>query len=150
MNYLQQIKKGLSHFKTQVNSLEQIAVLQQDNQIKKWIRERWLLGKTPDGELIARYSTSDIGADYAFFKNKVNPLAGVGNVDLTLTGALGKGIRVLPRSKNEYVIFSVDNKFNAIADKYGYDNFNISKDEFIILANNIISYLVTELNKRYK
>ena len=150
MDYLDLINKNLSHFKTQINSFEQEAVLENTDEIKKWIKERWKLGKTPDGDLIGRYSKSEMGAEYAFFKNQINPLPGVGNVDLTLTGALGKGIRVLPHGQNQYIVFSTDNKFNAIADKYGYDNFNLSEEEFTKLANAIIDYLANELNKKYK
>ena len=118
-------------------------------EIRQTIRDRWLLGKDPDGNEIGIYSRSDFGAEYAFFKNKINPSAGVGNVDLTLTGALGKGIKVKPLGDN-FEVFSTDSKFDEIADKYGDYNFNLSEDEKKVLFDKIlVNVLNNVMNKSY-
>ena len=113
-------------------------------EIRQTIRDRWLLGKDPDGNEIGIYSRSAFGAEYAFFKNKINPSAGVGNVDLTLTGALGKGIKVKPLG-GDFEIFSTDSKFDEIADKYGDYNFNISEDEKKVLFDKIMANVLNEI-----
>jgi hypothetical protein len=124
-------------------------LLSNENLIRKKIRDRWLLGKDPDGNEIGIYSKSQIGAEYAFFKNKINPLAGVGNVDLTLTGALGKGIKVKLASNN-IEIFSTDSKFDEIAEKYGDYNFNLSDAERDILFDKIGGIVLNKvINKTY-
>ena len=73
----------------------------------------------------------------------MNSLAG-GDVDLTLTGALGKGIKVKPLG-DDFEIFSTDSKFDEIADKYGDYNFNISEDEKIILFDKIMANVLNEI-----
>lgn len=103
-----------------------------------------MLGKDPDGNEIGVYSRSQIGAEYAFFKNTINPLAGVGNVDLTLTGALGKGIKVKPLGES-FEVFSTDSKFDEIADKYGDYNFNISEDEKKVLFDKIMAQVLNDI-----
>lgn len=52
-----------------------------------------------------------------------------GNVDLTLTGALGRGLTVRKKSDKQYEIFSTDSKFDAISDKYGIENFNMDEQQ---------------------
>ena len=100
MDYLKAPQKELKKQIAQLQQLVNQELLSNENLIRKKIRDRWLLGKDPDGNEIGIYSKSQIGAEYAFFKNKINPLAGVWNVDLTLTGALGKGIKVKLTSNN--------------------------------------------------
>ena len=61
------------------------------------------------------------------FKVSKNSKAG-GNVDLTLTGALGKGLTIR-RKGQDYEIFSTDSKFEHIALKYGVEQFNLSEEQ---------------------
>jgi hypothetical protein len=102
--------------------------------IRKTIRNRWKLGKTPEGGVIGLYR-SEIYADYKYGEN---PNAGFGNVDLTLTGALGRGIRISGFNE-EYEIYSEDSKYEDIKDKYGEYNFNISEQEQIELFKRIVN-----------
>lgn len=70
------------------------------------------------------------------FKVGINSSAN-GNVDLTLTGALGRGLTVKKRNNKEYEIFSTDSKFEKISDKYGIENFNMSKEQTNELFNTL-------------
>jgi len=116
---------------------------------EKWIREkirsRWLLGKKPDGSLIGLYRSED----YAEDKYQLNNAAGFGNVDLTLTGALGRGIQITGFN-DEYEIFSTDRKYTDIVEKYGYYNFNISEDERKELFDKILVVVLNDvMNNTY-
>lgn len=51
-------------------------------------------------------------------KQTLNPLPGLGNVDLILTGGFSKGVFVDARD-NSVVIESGDSKSNELQDKYG-------------------------------
>ena len=117
---------------------------------EKWIREqirkRWLLGKRPAGSLIGLYRSED----YAEDKYNQNNNAGFGNVDLTLTGALGRGIQI-SGFNDDYEIFSSDTKYEDIVDKYGYYNFNITEDEKKELFDRILSVILLEsINEAYE
>ena len=128
-----------------IKDLILLGVLENEKQIRDWITKRWLTGKTPNGDLIGFYQ----GYDYAEFKNVMNSFAGLGHVDLTLTGALGKGIRVNPISKDKFEIFSTDWKYNDIAEKYGELNFNISEPEKKMLYSKIVMVIMQEIDKAY-
>lgn len=62
------------------------------------------------------------------FKVSINPRAG-GDVDLTLTGALGRGLKVKKTSYSKYEIFSTDSKFKKISSKYGLEQFNLDDQQ---------------------
>ena len=116
---------------------------------EKWIREkirnRWALGKKPDGSIIGLYRSED----YAEDKYKQNSKAGFGNVDLTLTGSLWRGIQI-SGFNDEYEVFSSDSKYEDITEKYGYYNFNITEDEKELLFNKILVNILTDvMNKTY-
>ena len=140
MDYISPIKKKVKNRLSEAEILVGIEIKEKEPWIRKKIRQRWLLGKKPDGSFIGVYSNSAFGAEYAFFKNKINPTPGIGNVDLTLTGALGKGIKV-SGFNDKYEIYSTDEKFDLIANKYGLYNFNITEEEktelFKIIYDNI-------------
>ena len=88
--------------------------------VAEGIRHRWLFGKDPNGGIIGNYRNSE----YQAFKVSMNSNA-KGYVDLTLTGALGRGLTFRRKSRTEYEVFSTDSKFEMIADKYGIENFNL-------------------------
>ena len=112
--------------------------------IKKTIRERWKKGETPSGNKIGLYAWYS----YSLFKEEMNPLAGFGIVDLTLTGNLGENITFGILSENEYQIFSIDEKYNHIIEKYGEWNFNITEQETEQIVQEITTKIVTELLKK--
>lgn len=113
--------------------------------IKDAIRERWKRGLKPDGNIIGIYASSS----YAFQKNKQNSLAGIFKVDLTLTGALGKGLTLAFIDVAKYEIFSTDSKFTEIVQKYGEYNFNISDEEKTKLARDISIKITNQIIKNY-
>jgi hypothetical protein len=45
-------------------------------------------------------------------------------VDLTLTGSLGNKIEIIKSGSGDYEIISTDSKYNAIGNKYGFDEFD--------------------------
>ena len=115
--------------------------------IRKSIKERWLLGKNPEGDIIGYYSFKDQNA-YAIYKfQEVSSLAGLQVVDLTLTGSLGDKITLDPIDNGEYIIYSRDVKYNKIVEKYGEYNFNLSDFEKEQIINSILPYLIKEMYK---
>ena len=123
--------KLLSRARAEKNQLPQLLgtlILFNSESLVEGIRRRWLFGKDPNGGIIGNYSNSPMGRDYQSFKVSFNPNAG-GTVDLTLTGALGRGLTFRKRSNTEYEIFSTDSKFDKIADKYGLEQFNLDEQQ---------------------
>lgn len=109
--------------------------------IRQMIRERWKTGEMPNGNKIGIYSWYS----YALFKQEINPLAGFRQVDLTLTGSLGQKITFGIMEVGEYEIFSTDNKYEGIIEKYGEYNFNISDSEKDEIANYITNKLINKI-----
>jgi len=93
-------------------------------QIVEGIRRRWAFGKDVNDGIIGQYQNPD----YQAFKVSTNPRAG-GNVDLTLTGALGQGLTIRKKGDKQYEIFSTDYKFKRITDKYGIEQFNLDQQQ---------------------
>lgn len=93
-------------------------------QIVGGIRRRWAFGKDVNDGIIGQYQNPD----YQAFKVSTNPRAG-GNVDLTLTGALGQGLTIRKKGDKQYEIFSTDYKFKRITDKYGIEQFNLDQQQ---------------------
>lgn len=118
---------------------------------EKWIRDtvrsNWKLGIRPDtNDIIGLYRSES----YANEKYNQNSSAGFGNVDLTLTGALGKGI-VISGFNKEYEVFSTDSKYNDIVEKYGDWNFNITEEQKTELFNRIQLVVLTKMiNRTYE
>lgn len=82
--------------------------------IKDLQRDQLLHGLRGDGKKIGKYRSRK----YAAAKNAMNPLAGLGNVDLKLTGAVHGDLFVDVR-EDEYVIDSADSKMGKLIEKYG-------------------------------
>lgn len=138
MDYITPVKKEVVNQISQIASLVDFELHKEENWIRETIRQRWLLGKRPDGSLIGLYRSED----YANYKFNENNKAGFGNVDLTLTGALVRGIRI-SGFNDEYEIYSEDTKYEDIVEKYGYYNFNISEDEQKELFQRIYNKVAT-------
>lgn len=127
MNFTKLLSKAKAE-KAQVPQLLGTLILFNSESLVEGIRRRWLFGKDPNGGIIGNYSNSPMGRDYQSFKVSFNPNAG-GTVDLTLTGALGRGLTFRKISNTEYEIFSTDSKFDKIADKYGLEQFNLDEQQ---------------------
>jgi len=135
--------KNLQKVKSNIDITFNAFFLQKEPIVRNLIYRRWLLGKKPDGSLIGFYRDQEYRED-KYFKN---PLAG-GGVDLILTGDLWRAIELFP-TKEGIEIFSTDWKFEDIADKYGYVNFNITEKEKEILINEISVITIEFLYKKY-
>lgn len=123
MNYKKILQKAQRE-KTLIPQTIGTLIIFNSNNIVEGIRRRWLFGKDPNGNIIGNYRNSD----YQQFKVGFNPRGG-GNVDLTLTGALGRGLTIRKKSDKQYEIFSTDIKYEGIALKYGIENFNMDQQQ---------------------
>ncbi|HSW96891.1 MAG TPA: hypothetical protein VLF89_03620 [Candidatus Saccharimonadales bacterium] len=108
-------------------------------------------GLNREGKLIGRYRN----AVYARKKHELNPIPGLGNVDLYLTGKMQSEIFVDVRSSGSIVFASADNeptdsgvgKFDSLVDKYGNKITGLSKDT---IAVKITPLLSSQFIKSYK
>lgn len=136
-SYLSKLEKAKNNIESDVLSL----LLDKESEIRDMIKQRWLLGKRPDGDIIGVYRDNL----YQVFKSGLNNRAG-GTVDLTLTGDLGNRIKATLEQKGIEII-STDEKFNEISEKYGLDNFNITEEEENELLDGIMAEVVTNIFK---
>ena len=104
-------------------------VLSDQERLKERKVNEFTQGERPNGEKIGEYSSSSIGAEYAFFKNRINPLAGMGNVDLMLTRSFTNKMFVIQSGKG-YIFNSSDNKRGNLIAKYGTDIMGLNQDWF--------------------
>ena len=123
-------------------------VAQIEPEMVESIRKRWLSGKSANGGHIVNKKTGKGYANKAYEKIKraKNPEAG-GNVDLTLTGALGKGLTVLKSGSDQYKIISTDSKYREIGSKYGFEEFDLSDQEADYFMNKIETLVESKLKR---
>lgn len=142
--YSEILLKGLNNVKANVLPTFNDLFYKKQDEIKKLIKERWILGKRPDGSLIGEYH------NYGYAKEKAtqNPRAGFLNVDLIDTGALVEAIKI-SMFDNGFEVFSTDSKYNSIFDKYGADNFNITDKESEEIINQVLNSTIEYLYKKY-
>lgn len=145
MNFTKLLNKAKSE-KNQIPQLLGTLILFNSETLVEGIRKRWLFGKDPNGGIIGNYSNSPMGRDYQAFKVSFNPNAN-GYVDLTLTGALGRGLTFRKKSNTEFEIFSTDTKFEKIADKYGLEQFNLDEQQRNDLFDMLTLYAYEEYFK---
>lgn len=141
--YTDILLRGLNSIRQEVKPTFDAFFYEKEDYIRNTIRNRWLLGIKPDGSRIGVYYDNEY-QEYKYFKN---PQAG-GEVDLTLTGDLGRAIEIF-NTPNGFEIFSKDWKFEDIAEKYGYINFNITENETDQIINEISSITLVYLYKKY-
>lgn len=142
MDYLTPVRVELKSQIATLQSLVNQEIQQKESWIRKTIRNRWLLGVDPDGNKIGVYRSGE----YAEFKGGLNSKAGFGQVDLTLTGALGRGIKV--KGFNDQIeVFSTDEKFDDIASKYGDYNFNLSEEKKKELFDEVMATILNKVMK---
>lgn len=56
---------------------------------------------------------------YRNYKNKINPKAGLGNVDLILTGDFINSFKLLPKKNDKYLFDATDDKKDELEATYG-------------------------------
>jgi len=86
-------------------------------------RDQLRHGKKSTGP-IGHYSMSPRWQWYGEMKNRMNPLPGLGNVDLILTGSFSNKM-TLKAAGNTYSIDSEDEKTTSLLFKYGTDTFGL-------------------------
>lgn len=123
MMYQQQLQKALKEKQLIPQTLGTLIIFNSE-QIVNGIKQRWKFGKSSDGDIIGQY----LNSEYQAFKVDFNPRAG-GNVDLTLTGALGNNLMIKKKGTITYEIISIDSKFEAISRKYGLKQFNLDQQQ---------------------
>lgn len=125
-------------------------VLSDQKPLKEEKINEWEHGLRPDGNGIGTYSPTEMGYDYADFKNKINPLAGFGNVDLLLTRQTARTLYVHKASKKGSFIFGMNDTHNLIG-RYGIDIMGLNQDWFDKRQNDIYRLtLVYNIKKNYK
>lgn len=145
MNYLSEISKELQTVKISVNGVIEAEMYKNEEQIKRWIRNRWLTGKDPNGNQIGLYRFED----YAEDKYSRSTLAGFANVDLTYSGLMGRSIEI-QNFNGGFEVFSTVGYYDKIIDKYGDVNFNITDIEKDKLIGMIFMVIFEEINKAYE
>ena len=131
-SYLSKLENAKSNVENDLLSL----LVEKESEIKQMIKERWLLGRRPDGDIIGVYRDSQ----YQLLKSSMNSQSG-GTVDLILTGSLVGRIKTVLQSKGIEII-STDEKYTEIANKYGYDNFNITEEQENELLDEVMAQVV--------
>lgn len=116
-----------------------------ENTILNLVRERMKQGDGVDGGTIGEYKS----LDYSYFKQSINPLAG-GYVDLYLTGSLQKALGLREESSGVYLIHSTDNKYFALADKYGANQFGLTYKQQSEIKKEVSKEIITKINKAYE
>lgn len=84
-------------------------------------REQMAHGIRSDGKQIGRYRNSE----YAIMKNALNPLPGLGNVDLILTGAFSDSFDIDVNGEDIDRI-ATDSKAESLIEKYGDEVFGLT------------------------
>ena len=131
LNHLKKIEARLLRInKSNIAQRLKDEIQANEEEILNLIRNRWTLGKRPDGNIIGVYKS----AEYALFKHTINPLAG-GNVDLTVTRSLRNKLEIFSMGNSLFEIFSTDSKALELAEKYGLDVYGLSKEEENIVLN---------------
>ena len=124
------------------NKIIQEGIFETKNEIVEYQKGQMLRGLKSTGAIIGKYKNKD----YAIKKANMNPLAGINNVDLRLTGEFQRNIK-LKFFSSSFEIFSTDWKFEELSNKYGNEIFGLSvpyRAEYSEL------YLAEKLTKKIK
>lgn len=143
--YIYAIAQKDKFFEIILQSLNEVKV-----DVRQIIKKRWLSGESAKGGKIVNKNTGG-GYSSLMYKNMKllkNPSAG-GNIDLTLTGALGDNIEIVITQSGDGEIISTDSKYNIIGNTYGFDEIGLSDSEnqlVMMTLGNLISEKINNLN----
>lgn len=88
--------------------------------------------------------------DYASEKHKQNPLPGFGKVDLFFNGNLSDDI-TLKKVGDSFKVYSTDDKYVKIADKYGAEEFGLTDEQMQEFLHELYLTVMEQLiNKVYE
>jgi len=100
--------------------------LRDEGQLIRRIKENeFEFGQRPNRSKIGRYASTD----YAHRKHMMNPLAGKGNVDLTLTGATNRSLFVKQTSTG-FIFDANTEQWGLNIKRYGSDIATINQKSF--------------------
>ena len=142
-SYLSKLENAKSNVENDLLSL----ILDREDDIRDMIKKRWKEGFIDSGNIIqdqySRTSKYRVSGNefYYLFKNKLNPKAGLGNVDLILTGALVEGIKTILQNKGIEII-SDNWKYDLIGKHYGYGVYNITEEQENELLDEIMAQVI--------
>lgn len=150
VNYLKKPIQNLKQKRSQLPKIIGELIIINSPNILRQVRKRWLIGESVFGGFIGEYSSSKIGQDYKAYKMSINPSA-KGHVDLTLTGALGDGLTIKKATQTSFEIFSTDEKYEKIGNKYGFAEFGLSDSEWLEMEDEIIAFVLESIiNESYE
>lgn len=106
-------------------------------------------GLRPDGKQIGLYRNPS----YARYKNILNPQAGLGNVDLILTGAFANSLFPVRQSRSTFIFDASNSKAGDLFAKYGNENRGLATDTFEdiqrdYIAPELVQYIKEVMNGR--
>ena len=99
------------------------AIILRDKKVIDRKRDELKAGVSPDGSDIGSYRSDS----YSVFKESINPFAG-GKVDMILTGAYERAIKVLSLGSSKFTLRSSDGKRDGLIAKYGIENEGINNE----------------------
>lgn len=117
------LQQSLKKFTLPVLQKEVSQIILRDKKILDRKRDELKAGVTPDGGQIGEYQSTS----YSIFKARINPFAG-GKVDMILTGAYERAIKVLSLGNSKFTLRSSDGKRDALIGKYGIKNEGINEE----------------------
>jgi hypothetical protein len=131
-----------------IQELVKTIVVSDEKVLKERKINEFTHGEKPSGEKIGTYSTSEMGQEYAYFKNQINPLAGFGNVDLLLSRSFTQKMFLNANGNNGRFIFnSTDNKTMNLKVKYGNEIMGLNQIWFSQRQKDIYRITLTYLIK---
>ena len=121
---------NLQHLKNLVN----IEIINDEDKLVDIKKQEYLVGNIFSNGKKAKYSKKsrvvEGGSElYRDFKNKLNPLPGLGNVDLILGGSFINSFFLEEKGKG-YIFGATDSKANDLLGRYGEDIFNLNQKAF--------------------
>jgi hypothetical protein len=118
------------HLKNLVN----IEIINNEEKLVDVKKQQYLVGDIFSNGKKAKYSKKSRVVEggtelYRDFKNKLNPKAGLGNVDLILSGSFINSFFLKEKGEG-YIFESNDSKADDLLGRYGEDIFNLNNKAF--------------------
>ncbi len=127
------------HLKNLVN----IEIINDEDKLVAIKKQQYIVGDIFSNGKKAKYSKKsrvvEGGSElYRYFKNKLNPKAGLGNVDLILGGSFINSFFIEEKGKG-YIFAATDSKANDLIGRYGEEIFNLKQKSFDEFLNKYIT-----------
>jgi hypothetical protein len=118
------------HLKNLVN----IEIINNEEKLVDVKKQQYLVGDIFSNGRKAKYSKKSRVSEgsselYRDFKNRLNPKAGLGNVDLILSGSFINSFFLKEKGEG-YIFEASDSKADDLLDRYGEDIFNLNNKAF--------------------